>query len=63
MDVFECSGAGKAARAFSSGEEMLFGRSCGGDVAALICDSSDDEEALQSGLVSIHGIFSISGLL
>lgn len=47
MDVFAGSGGGKAARAFSSGDEIPFGRSWGGEVEALICDSSDGEEALQ----------------
>lgn len=47
VDVFAGSGGGKAARAFSSGDEIPFGRAWGGEVEALICDSSDGEEALQ----------------
>lgn len=49
MDVFAGSGGGKAARAFSSGDEIPFGRSWGGEVEALICDSSDGEEASSLG--------------
>lgn len=59
VDVFGCSAEGKAARAFSSGEEMVFGRSGGGEVAALICDSNDGEEALWLSSISMYGIFTI----
>lgn len=47
-DVFVFSAEGKADRAFSNGEEMLFGRSWDGEVDAFIRDKSDDEEALPS---------------
>lgn len=46
VDAFVCSGEGKAAKAFSRGDEMMFARSWDGEVEALICDSSDGEEAL-----------------
>ena len=50
--VLDCSGGGNAARALSSGEEILLGGSGGGDCEVWICDSSDGEGFLGQHLIS-----------